>query len=87
MGVRPVDTRDHLGRGRFNGYSFSRLLFPGSVSLFDRYWRDSLHLSQDGPHCCSNRAVTFHGMVSSSKMYQLEYFFQVRIEVYNHKYA
>ena len=53
------DTRDHLGRGRFNGYSFRKLLFPGAVSLFERYWKDSLYFSPDGPSCCSSKAVTF----------------------------
>ena len=73
--IEPEDTRDHMGRGRFNGYSFKKLLFPGVVSIFERYWRDSLYLSEDGPHCCSNFAVTFHGILSHSKMYQLEYMF------------
>ena len=63
------------GRGRFNGYSLKKLLFPGGVSLFERYWRDSLYLSSDGPHCCSNYAITFHGILSKSKMYQLEYLY------------
>merc|ERR1712062_691366 len=64
MGVKVKDTRDHLGRGRFNGYSFRwhqiqggflnclsnilsifhrKLLFPGAVSLFERYWKDSIY--------------------------------------------
>jgi len=75
LGIVPRDTRDYMGRGRFNGYSFKRLLFPGGVSLFERYWRDSLYLSEDGPKCCSNNAITFHGIQSKSKMYQLEYLF------------
>ena len=45
------------------------------MSLFDRYWRDSLYLSPDGPKCCSNHAVTFHGLLSVSKMHQLQYLF------------
>jgi hypothetical protein len=28
--------RDYAGKGRFNGYSFKKLLFPGAVSLFER---------------------------------------------------
>jgi len=75
LGVKVRDTRDHLGKGRFNGYSFKKLLFPGAVSSFDRFWKDSLYLSPDGPKCCSNHAVTFHGILSKSKMYQLEYLF------------
>lgn len=75
LDIRPVDTRDHRGRGRFNGYTFKKMLIPGAISMFDRYWRDSLYLSPDGPKCCSNHAVTFHGILSHSKMYQLEYLF------------
>lgn len=75
MGIQVRDTRDHLGRGRFNGYSFKKLLFPGAVSLFERYWKDSLYLSEDGPKCCSAKAITFQGILSRSKMYQLEYLF------------
>ena len=51
MNITPVDTRDHIGRSRFIGHSLKKLLFPGGVSLFERYWRDSLYLSPDGPHC------------------------------------
>jgi len=36
LGVFPVDTRDELGKGRFNGYTFNKMLFPGAISLFDR---------------------------------------------------
>jgi len=75
LGVNVRDTRDHLGKSRFNGYSFKKLLFPGAVSAFERFWKDSLYLSPDGPKCCSNHAVTFHGILSKSKMYQLEYLF------------
>jgi len=75
LGVHVRDTRDHLGKGRFNGYSFKKLLFPGAVSSFERFWKDSIFLSPDGPKCCSNHAITFHGIMSKSKMYQLEYLF------------
>ncbi|XP_023341085.1 glycoprotein-N-acetylgalactosamine 3-beta-galactosyltransferase 1 [Eurytemora carolleeae] len=75
LGIFPVDTRDEQGKGRFNGFSFKKLLFPGGVSLFERYWKDSLYLSPDGPQCCSNHAISFHGILSSSKIYQLEYMF------------
>ena len=35
----PTLTRDEFGKGRFNGYSFTRLLIPGSVSSFENYWK------------------------------------------------
>ncbi len=52
---------------------YGEKLFP--FPLFRRYWRDSLYLSPDGPHCCSSRAITFHGILAYTKMYQLEYLF------------
>jgi len=74
LNVDPVDTRDHIGRGRFNGYSMRKLLFPGGVSSFERYWKDSFFgAPPDGPGCCSNFAITFSGVLSKSKMHQQEY--------------
>lgn len=73
--IHPVDTRDHIGRGRFIGHSLRRLLFPGGVSLFDRYWKDSLYLSHDGPHCCSNFAISFQLSASTTRMFQFYYFY------------
>ena len=52
-----------------------KLLVPGGVSSFERYWRDSFFgTSPDGPQCCSNFAITFAGVLSKSKMYQQDYF-------------
>ena len=73
--IHPVDTRDHIGRGRFIGHSLRRLLFPGGVSLFDRYWKDSLYLSHDGPHCCSNFAISFQLSASTTRMFQFYYLY------------
>ena len=67
--------RDHIGRSRFIGHSLKKLLFPGGVSLFERYWRDSLHLSPDGPHCCSNFAITFHLTTSITRVFQFYYLY------------
>ena len=64
----------NIGRGRFNGYSMKRLLFPGGVSSFEKYWKNSVFgAPSDGPGCCSNFAVSFAGVLSRSKMYQQEY--------------
>ena len=75
MNITPVDTRDHIGRSRFIGHSLKKLLFPGGVSLFERYWRDSLYLSPDGPHCCSNFAITFHLTTSVTRVFQFYYLY------------
>ena len=75
LDIHPVDTRDHIGRSRFIGHSLRRLLFPGGVSVFERYWRDSLYLSPDGPHCCSNYAITFQLMTSTTRMFQFYYLY------------
>ena len=75
LDIHPVDTRDHIGRGRFIGHSLKKLLFPGGVSFFERYWRDSLYLSPDGPHCCSNYAITFHLTTSITRVFQFYYLY------------
>ncbi|QQP42060.1 C1GALT1specific chaperone 1like, partial [Caligus rogercresseyi] len=75
LNITPSDTRDHVGRGRFNGFSIYRLIFPGGISLLDNYWKDSLYVSPVGPQCCSKAAVTFHDVPSNSKMYQMYYLF------------
>lgn len=75
MDIHPVDTRDHIKRSRFIGHSLKKFLFPGGVSVFERYWRDSLYLSKDGPHCCSNFAITFHLSTSTTRMFQFYYLY------------
>lgn len=75
LNIHPVDTRDHIGRSRFIGHSLKKLLFPGGVSLFERYWRDSLYLSPDGPHCCSNYAITFRLSTSITRIFQFHYLY------------
>lgn len=63
------ETRERVGSMATPSRNFSS---RGCVRL-ERYWKDSLYLSEDGPRCCSNNAVSFHGILSNSKMYQLEY--------------
>ena len=59
----------------FIGHSLKRLLFPGGVSVFERYWKDSLYLSPDGPRCCSNFAITFQLSTSTTRMFQFYYLY------------
>jgi len=72
LGVYPTDTRDMLGRGRFNLYDPETLLIPGTLSMFSYYWRKSLYISQDGSNCCSDYAIAFHN-ISPTQMYAMEY--------------
>ncbi|XP_064476375.1 glycoprotein-N-acetylgalactosamine 3-beta-galactosyltransferase 1-like [Ornithodoros turicata] len=73
--LRPIDTRDAKNRGRFNPFSVEKMLIPGSVSYFNSYWRSSLFLSPEGGNCCSNRAITFHG-INPVDMFLMEYLVQ-----------
>ncbi|XP_040578858.1 LOW QUALITY PROTEIN: C1GALT1-specific chaperone 1 [Lepeophtheirus salmonis] len=75
LNITPIDTRDHLGKGRFNGFPMHRMIFPDGISLLDNYWQDSLYSSPIGPNCCSNHAITFHGLISNGKLHQNYYFF------------
>ena len=37
LDIHPVDTRDHLGRGRFNGYTFKKMLIPGKDDKWELF--------------------------------------------------
>ncbi|UYV81802.1 hypothetical protein LAZ67_20002495 [Cordylochernes scorpioides] len=41
--VVPQDTRDARGRGRFNPFSFEKLLIPGQISTFNSFWKTSAY--------------------------------------------
>lgn len=70
--VPPVDTRDLLRRGRFNPFGVEEMLVPGSVAYGHPHRRSSLFRSPEGGHCCSQHAITFHG-VNPADMFLLEY--------------
>ncbi|GFX03328.1 glycoprotein-N-acetylgalactosamine 3-beta-galactosyltransferase 1 [Trichonephila clavipes] len=78
--VHPVDTRDSYLRGRFNPFPVETMLIPGSISVFSSYWRTSAFLSEEGMNCCSDRAITFHGLLPS-KLYLME-FLQYHLNVF-----
>ncbi|XP_054712794.1 glycoprotein-N-acetylgalactosamine 3-beta-galactosyltransferase 1-like [Uloborus diversus] len=70
--VHPVDTRDPYLRGRFNPFSVETMLIPGSISVFSSYWRTSAFLTEEGMNCCSDEAITFHGL-NPAKLMLMEY--------------
>lgn len=72
FGVFPVDTRDKKTRGRFNPFPIEKMMIPGYTSIFNSYWRSSVYLSSEGRNCCSNHAITFHG-IYPTYMYLFEY--------------
>lgn len=47
VNVKPIDTRDHLGRCRFNSFSMEGLLVPGTIDLKLPYWHQSMYLSKE----------------------------------------
>ncbi|KAL3245022.1 hypothetical protein MRX96_018415 [Rhipicephalus microplus] len=68
--AQPVDTRDTLLRSRFNLFGVEQMLIPGSVAYEHR--RSSIFRSPEGGRCCSQHAITFHG-VNPVDMFLLEY--------------
>ncbi|GAB6030547.1 hypothetical protein CHUAL_007412 [Chamberlinius hualienensis] len=46
-GIKPKDTRDIMERSRFLSFGLNKLLIPGGISVFSRYWRDSVFLSPE----------------------------------------
>lgn len=72
IGIRPRDTRDIKERSRFLPFNIEKLLIPGAISVFSRYWRDSVFLSPEGASCCSDFVVTFSD-IPPNKMYMMEY--------------
>ncbi|XP_046389462.1 C1GALT1-specific chaperone 1-like [Ischnura elegans] len=82
MGIYPEDTRDSFGRGRFHGYNFNQLLFPGKISSLASYWTRSIHPVKEGRNCCSDYSITFHG-TEPDKVYQHNYLiYQLKVFVH-----
>ncbi|XP_071442974.1 C1GALT1-specific chaperone 1-like [Hetaerina americana] len=82
MGIYPEDTRDSFGKGRFHGYNFNQLLFPGKISSLASYWTKGIYPVKEGRNCCSDYSITFHG-TEPDKIYQHNYLiYQLKVFMY-----
>ncbi|XP_063233285.1 glycoprotein-N-acetylgalactosamine 3-beta-galactosyltransferase 1-like [Bacillus rossius redtenbacheri] len=72
VGVKAMDSRDPLGRGRFFPFVPEHHLIPHHVNKDFWYWKYIFYESKEGMDCCSDSAVSFH-YVSPNLMYVLEY--------------
>jgi glycoprotein-N-acetylgalactosamine 3-beta-galactosyltransferase len=67
LGVNPVDTKDELGRERFNNFDV-RTHYFGPYPEW--YVNRSFVPPQNGANCCSDQFISFHYMIPDY-MYRL----------------
>nr|CAD7453039.1 unnamed protein product [Timema tahoe] len=72
VGVKPIDSRDSYGRGRFFPFAPQHHLIPGHIDKDFWYTKYVYYESKQGLECCSDTAISFH-YVSPSLMYALDY--------------
>jgi len=68
----PQDTRDGEGKSRFLAFAPKNHLIPGLISIFNSFWRKNVVPIGEGSDCCSDHAISFHGL-TPTQMYLTEY--------------
>lgn len=72
LGVIAGDTRDEMKRGRFFLNTPEWHLIPGKIDLSNWYWKNMWYRSDEGLHCCSDNAISFHRL-RPEQMYSFDY--------------
>lgn len=72
LGVVAGDTRDEMKRGRFFLNTPEWHLIPGKIDLSNWYWKNMWYPANEGLHCCSDNAISFHRL-RPEQMYSFDY--------------
>ncbi|RZF38424.1 hypothetical protein LSTR_LSTR012195 [Laodelphax striatellus] len=81
LGVRPEDTRDKVGRGRFHTFTPEQLYLPDDVGLLERYFRRRIHPNKQGPSCCNKRSITFRASCQDRIFFYYYMLYKIRTHV------